>query len=170
MKRSSLVSLFSALAAISLAQPSQPEVKVEISHPQSIVAGTKFKIFVKVTFPEGWHAYAPLAPGQKPAEDDYKIRMTLSTSASEKVFAKFVSTFPKPKIDAEGVEIYEGMIEIPVEITPGKNLKSIATEIIVGYQVCSGSTCLPPRKMKVPLKIKIEPNKPAPKKKGSGKP
>lgn len=134
-----------------IAQTDIPEnlVTIKTIYPRdSVYAGDEVKITVKTTIEKGWHINS-----NKPNED-YLIPSVLKINSQDHF--KLISVkYPKAKelkfeFSDNPVSVFEreisiiGIIKVPEAIDTGK----YTFPVILNYQACNNSTCLPPSSVK----------------------
>ena len=99
----------------------------------------------------GWHIYAarpsPPAPGEDPmAAMSAGPAPTIVTSGGGGPVTRVDEPEPHERFDAgfgRVVLVHEGTVEL--------RIRSAANRLVVAFQACSGSTCLPPENADVPV-------------------
>lgn len=147
------------LSLLFLATPLSPSEGAKIEwklDPKPVIAGQPVKGTVVVTFGEGLHGY------QNPPTRDYMIPVTISTPAKGwTVSAKYPKGTPMNVAgESEPAAVYEGRIEIPVEIKGPTKAGANSIPIVIRYQLCDATACFPPETFQLKVQAKV---KPAPK-------
>jgi DsbC/DsbD-like thiol-disulfide interchange protein len=157
--RIGLIGTLGFLAFLCSAFTQAPTPKAEVSvQNKSVVAGAKFIATVKLTIPEGLHAY------QNPPSQDYMIPVSVSVKSKE--FKASPIKYPKGigrqlANDTTDTMVYEKTIEIPVTILAPKKPGSYVLKLNVEYQLCNDTDCYPPGDAPLTVKMKVTaPKKP----------
>lgn len=142
--------VFALVVAVSaFAQNDPPTVSLKL--PASAKPGEVVKGTLTVKFATGLHGY------QNPPTKDYMIPV--------KVEAEKGTTIKKieyPKGSAEKVAgendpvmVYEGEIEIPVQVVMPKKAGKTNVKLVVKYQQCNDSGCFPPSQVNAAASITV---------------
>jgi thiol:disulfide interchange protein DsbD len=131
-------------------------VKIKSNGPyDTVYAGDKFNLTIKVSIGEGWHINS-----NKP-HDDFLIPSILSIEQSDN-FSLNKIIYPKAEdIKLEfsdnplsvwtGDQVIKGVIELSKSIKPGRYMLVVS----LAYQSCNNKTCLPPNSIKDTIKIDV---------------
>lgn len=149
------------LLILKSAAPVIQDAKVEWKlDARPVVAGQPIRGTVIVTFSEGLHGY------QNPPTRDYMIPVSVSTSVKGwAVAAKYPKGTPmKVGGEEEPSAVYEGRLEIPVELKGPAKAGSVSVPIVVRYQLCNATACFAPETVEVRVQVVVKPApKPKPK-------
>jgi DsbC/DsbD-like thiol-disulfide interchange protein len=119
-----------------------PEAKATMTlDAKRLVSGGKVSGIVTLKLPDGWHAY------QNPPMKDSEIPVTLRPASGN---PSFRCDYPKgaaTKLFGEDTIVYEGSIAVPFTFETTKKPGKYAFSLIVGYQMCDDSQCLPESKV-----------------------
>lgn len=144
-------------------QPEQPDrpaeptetdatVTVEVLTPE-VNAGEKAKVVVRVEVPEGLHAYTPEVGGS------YRpLRIDLKDGPVDMLTPEFPKGEMKefPGLSSEPLSVYEGRVDIPVEVTLSKDAKGeVTATLTVETQLCTDEVCYPPNQHDVTFTLKV---------------
>ena len=117
-------------------------------------AGAEVTVTLSASIAPGWHIYSLT---QKPGGP---IAMSVTVPVGEPFVLARVVTGPKPQIQADAtldvpIELYSGTAEFPVplKLTTTSSGRVLAGRISTRYQVCSDTTCLPPRTITLPVRL-----------------
>jgi DsbC/DsbD-like thiol-disulfide interchange protein len=152
--RSLLAATLPLLATIAFAQDVVPKAELKLDKVTAI-AGSTVKGHITLTFSEGLHGY------QNPPTVDYQIPVKVSapkgTTLSKVSYPKGVDFLMAGETSPS--KVYEGRLEIPVEIKVGKKPGKTTIKLTIDYQQCNMSSCFPPSKLEVraPLTITKKP-------------
>jgi len=129
-------------------QPATFETRIA-DCPKLVKLGQKFIVQVEVTFPDGWHGYAPAA-----VEEGILTSVALAKNPN---ILSARAKMPDATTAEPNKHIYEGTIKIPVEIIlkPSFSGKSVDAKVQVTAQMCNDSSCLPPETKELPVKFTI---------------
>jgi thiol:disulfide interchange protein DsbD len=131
-------------------------VKIKsFSSQDTVYAGDKFNLTIKVSIGEGWHINS-----NKP-HDDFLIPSILSIEQSDN-FSLNKIIYPKAEdIKLEfsdnplsvwtGDQVIKGVVEVSKNINPGRYYLIVN----LSYQSCNNKTCLPPNSIKDTIKIDV---------------
>ncbi len=138
-------------------QPDQPtatdaKVTVEVLTPE-VNAGEKAKVVVRVDVPEGLHAYTPEVGGS------YRpLRIDLKDGPVDMLTPEFPKGEMKefPGLSSEPLSVYEGRVDVPVEVTLSKDAKGeVTATLTVETQLCTDEVCYPPNLHDVTFTLKV---------------
>lgn len=141
------------LAMLALAPSSgraETPPKVSLSLPKSAKVGAKVQATLTITIEEGLHLY------QNPPTKDYMIPLEI-VSASKGIVAK--PRYPKGTVRdflGEPTAMYDGTIEVPVEIIAPKKPGPLVVKLDVRYQQCTNESCYPPGSVTVSGKMTLK--------------
>lgn len=118
----------------------------------NVKAGEKVKATLSITFADGLHGY------QNPPAQDYQI--PVKVSVTEKGFTLVKVTYPKgTDFTMQGEEhpakVYEGTIQIPLELKAAAKAGSYNVNVKVDYQQCNESSCFPPSSVVAKAKLVV---------------
>ena len=118
--------------------------------PKSIKLGQKFIVKVEITFPDGWHGYAPA-----PVEEG--ILTSVELVKNPNVMSAKVK-MPDPTTAKPNEHIYEGTIVVPVEVIlkPSYAGTSVSAKLKVTAQMCDANSCLPPETKELSVKFMLD--------------
>jgi len=150
--RGFLLSLLVLVSSVAFGQSADPVAKLKMPKGQ-LVAGKTIKATLTLTFAEGLHAY------QNPPSSEFQIPLKITASKGSVIGKVY---YPKgiPMTmggDPTPAMVYEGTIEIPVEIKLGKKAGKSVVKLTIDYQQCNESTCFPPASLEVIAPIVIAP-------------
>ncbi|MER3413327.1 MAG: hypothetical protein C4341_03640 [Armatimonadota bacterium] len=159
-KKESAESSNASTSSLQPGQPGQPDqpaeadakVSVEVLTPE-VKAGAKAQVVVRVEVPEGFHAYTPEVGGSyRPLRIDLK----------EGPVDMLKPDFPKgemkqfPGLSSEPLPVYEGTVDIPVEVTLSKDAKGeVTATLTVETQLCTDAVCYQPNLHDVTFTVKV---------------
>ena len=116
--------------------------------------GAEVVVTVTAAIEPGWHIYSLT---QKPGGP---IALSISVPAGEPFVLARSVTGPKPEIQADAtldvpIELYSGAAEFPVplRLTTTSPSGVLDGRIATRFQVCSNTTCLPPRTITLPVRL-----------------
>jgi DsbC/DsbD-like thiol-disulfide interchange protein len=138
------------LAALVLAQETKPKATLKFDKPTA-VAGTTVKAKLILTFAEGLHGY------QNPPTEDYQIPVEV-TAAKGTTLGKVSYPKGKPFLmmgETKPSMVYEGTVEIPVEIKVQPRAGRQTVKVVVKYQQCTESNCFPPGQFEVTAVLNV---------------
>jgi DsbC/DsbD-like thiol-disulfide interchange protein len=123
---------------------------VTLSAEVAKVSATKIEGSITVKLPEGWHAY------QNPPKSEYENPLKVETKTPKFKLRKV--SYPmgelKPSQGGESL-VYEGDVKIPFVASLAKGFMAkkgvFSADLIVSYQICSATSCIPPTEAKVKL-------------------
>ncbi|MEZ0325375.1 MAG: protein-disulfide reductase DsbD domain-containing protein [Fimbriimonas sp.] len=143
---------FALLAAtvLSFAQDIAPKAELKLDKTTA-VAGSTVKGKIILTFADGLHGY------QNPPSDDYqiptKIEAAKGTTLLKTIYPKgepfLMSGEEKPAM------VYQGRVEIPVEIKVPAKAGKQTIKLAVNYQQCNDNSCFPPGKIELSSKLTV---------------
>lgn len=119
---------------------------------KSAPAGSVIKGTLKVTIPDGYHAY------QNPPSKDYMIPLKATMLTKDCILKEVVYPAGKDVTvtgETGSIRVYEGTVEIPVTITVPKKAGSLTIKINVSYQLCVDAECYPPDDVVALAKINV---------------
>ena len=149
MKFSSVSPLIAVLGFATLAFSTAPAPKAVFRYEPAGFKGDSTRLVVRVSIREGWHLQSDVPL------DEFLIPTTVKAKAEGLTFGKPV--FPKAKIEnieALGgkVAVFEGDIEVKIPAKRANAKVNAAalekTEVMLRYQACNSSQCLPPKEIK----------------------
>ncbi|CAN5484242.1 hypothetical protein BH11ARM1_BH11ARM1_07760 [soil metagenome] len=148
--RAFLLCLLVLASSAVFAQSAEPVAKLKMPKGP-FYAGKTIKATLIVTFAEGLHAY------QNPPTSEFQIPLKISAVKGTTIGKVF---YPKgiPMTmggDPTPAMVYEGTIEIPVEIKLSKIAGKFVAKLSVDYQQCNESTCFPPSSVAVSAPIVV---------------
>ena len=127
---------------------------VRADHVAALKTGTEVIVKVTASIAPGWHVYSLT---QKPGGP---IAMSITVPAGEPFVLARGITGPKPEIQADAtldvpIELYSGTAEFPVplKLTTTSPNSVLDGRITARFQVCSDTTCLPPRSISLPVRL-----------------
>jgi DsbC/DsbD-like thiol-disulfide interchange protein len=147
----------SSTAAPQPEQPSQPaatdaKVTVEVLTPE-VKASENARVVVRVEVPEGLHAYTPEVGGS------YRpLRIDLKDGPVDMLKPEFPKGELKqfPGLSSEPLSVYEGRVEVPVEVSLSRGVKGdVTVTLTVETQLCSDEVCYPPNQQEVTFTVKV---------------
>jgi DsbC/DsbD-like thiol-disulfide interchange protein len=150
--------LIASVAAF--AQDSAPQAELKLDKTTA-VAGSTIKGKVILTFAEGLHGY------QNPPSEDYQIPTKIEALKGTTLLK---AMYPKGEPFLMAGEktpamVYQGRIEIPVQIKVPAKAGKQTVKLAVNYQQCNESACFPPGKLDISSTLTV--TAPPKKKKGS---
>jgi thiol:disulfide interchange protein DsbD len=125
-----------------------------------VAAGDTVIVTVKARIDDGWHIYGLnnyiSADGGGPQKTEITITGTSlkllgSRIRTSKALAVFDSSFEV------NVEKFKHSAELYLPVTSSRKLPAgtYTAEIVVYYQACTSKNCLPPKEVKIPLKVEV---------------
>ncbi|MBL8047807.1 MAG: hypothetical protein JNJ45_03900 [Chthonomonas sp.] len=147
-----------AFAGMAMAQPAGPPVKVKVDLPKTISANVDFVAMVRVTLPEGWHAYGP-NPARKKGDEDFNTLLSVALTPNKAV-SRFMPGKASPAPVAgknAGEYIWEGDVAFPVTMRVKPGTKSVKLKLNVTHQICDSNTCLPPKTEVIEVLVTVKP-------------
>ena len=153
MKKLVLLGLL-AFGGFAGAQLPEATATVSVDKP-TVVAGGTFTAHISVTFPTGYHAY------QNPPTEEFEIPVKLTIGKGSKVQLVKVK-YPKGTPMAVGGEtkpsaVYTDTISIPVTLKAPAKAGSTSFALVLSYQQCNDSSCLPPASIDLSAKVTVKP-------------
>lgn len=135
-------------------QPTEADAKVTIDVlTPEVKAGEKAQVVIRVEVPEGLHAYTPEVGGS------YRpLRVDLKEGPVEMLKPEFPKGAMKefPELSSEPLPVYEGRVDIPVEVTLAKDAKGeVTVTLTVETQLCTDKVCYPPTLHDVTFTVKV---------------
>ncbi len=146
-------------AVLSAAQDIAPKAQLKLDKATA-VAGSVIKGKVLLTFAESLHGY------QNPPSESYQIPTKIEAAKGTTLLK---ALYPKGQPflmagDEKPSMVYQGKVEIPVEIRvpakPGKH----SIKLVVNYQQCDDNSCFAPGMLDIATALTVT-AAPAPKKK-----
>jgi uncharacterized protein len=151
-----LLLLFTFLLSLSaFAQEEKPRAELRLEKP-SVRAGETVRGVVVVTFAPGLHGY------QNPPSLDYQIPVKVEAEKGTTLLkAKYPTGIPfRMQGETEDSLVYEGTIEIPIEIKAPANGGKAKVELVVRYQQCDDSSCFPPGTLRITGELTVQQTQP----------
>ena len=132
---------------------------VRVPEVSALKTGTEVTVLLTATVAPGWHIYSLT---QKPGGP---IPMSITVPAGEPFVLARAIKGPKPEIQSDAtldvpIELYSGTAEFPValKLTVTGAGAVLEGRITTRYQVCSDTTCLPPRNITLPVRVELRTN------------
>ncbi|OJW54025.1 MAG: hypothetical protein BGO67_08145 [Alphaproteobacteria bacterium 41-28] len=131
-----LFCLFIFTAALSAVDKAPVELKLIAGGPQGkhVLAG------LLLTISQNWHVYAPTPKGVEAA--GFEPSITWENSENLKNAKVLWPVAHKTEVQGQPSYVYEGLILIPLELTPGEEKYPINLHLKVSFLACS-SLCVP---------------------------
>jgi DsbC/DsbD-like thiol-disulfide interchange protein len=148
----SYLALLPLLAVATAQGPDEaPTASLKFAKP-SATANATVKATLSLTFADGLHGY------QNPPAEDYQI--PVNVSVVEKGFKLVKVTYPKGSdFTMEGeqkpAKVYEGTVQIPLELKAAAKAGTYNVTIKVDYQQCNASSCFPPGSITTKAKLVV---------------
>lgn len=148
----SYLALLPLLAVATAQGPDEaPSASLKFDKP-SATAGAKVKATLSITFADGLHGY------QNPPAEDYQI--PVKVSVTEKGFTLVKATYPAGADftmagEAKPAKVYEGTIQIPLELKASAKAGTYNVNVKVDYQQCNASSCFPPSSIFAKAKLVV---------------
>ena len=141
------------------AKPQPVTAKLAESKPSTAAPGMEVTVAIELMIDKGFHTYANPSASEmaKPTE------MTLDEAGSKGMELVAVD-YPEgviKQIDSGGIEpvaVYEDRQVLKARVRVAQNIaeKELTVTLVVSYQVCTDQYCLPPAKLRVPVKILVK--------------
>lgn len=118
--------------------------------------GTTSRVTVIADIAPDWHVYSLTQPDGGPTAMTIHLRDTTS--------AKIVGAVrgPSPRVERQSafdvpVELYDGRSEftVPIRLDAPASGKTPTIRLVVTWQSCSSSICLPPRSIELPVDVGV---------------
>ena len=120
----------------------------------SLSAGATARVTLIANIAPGWHIYSLT---QKPGGP---IALMISVPPGEPFVLDGAVSGPRPAIQSDEtvgvpIELYSGVAEfsIPIKLAATSSVGAVEGRISARYQVCSDTTCLPPRNITLPVRL-----------------
>lgn len=142
------------------AEQTQRRLEKEIKPPQSYQVSSRIHLqegqntgylVVKVELQKGMHIYSLSQAGKIPP-----TKLSVAASKQFRLTGKFSPDKPAKVVAvdpvfSQRVEKHHGVVQFfaPIEIAPGVDRQTLATEVKFDGQVCGGNSCVPVRGLKV---------------------
>ena len=135
------------------------QVRLVDDKPRQVAAGTELTVEVELEIASGYHTY-----GNPSTTDSAKpTELTMDEVASKPLTLTKVDYPPGelkqlPSSGLEPVSIYEGKPRLKATLMVPKDAsgKELVATLVVAYQVCTDQFCLPPAKIRIPLKVIVK--------------
>ena len=135
------------------------QVRLVDDKPRQVAAGTDMTVEVELEIASGYHTY-----GNPSTTDSAKpTELTMDEVASKPLTLTKVDYPPGdlkqiPSSGLEPVSIYEGKQRLKATLAIPKDAsgKELVATLVVTYQVCTDQFCLPPAKIRIPLKVIVK--------------
>ena len=135
------------------------QVRLVDDKPRQVAAGTNMTVEVELEIASGYHTY-----GNPSTTDSAKpTELTMDEVASKPLTLTKVDYPPGdlkqiPSSGLEPVSIYEGKQRLKATLAIPKDAsgKELVATLVVTYQVCTDQFCLPPAKIRIPLKVIVK--------------
>jgi uncharacterized protein YyaL (SSP411 family) len=135
------------------------QVRLVDDKPRQVAAGTELTVEVELEIASGYHTY-----GNPSTTDSAKpTELTMDEVASKPLTLTKVDYPPGelkqlPSSGLEPVSIYEGKPRLKAILMVPKDAsgKEFVATLVVAYQVCTDQFCLPPAKIRIPLKVIVK--------------
>ncbi len=127
---------------MSAAQDTAPKAQLKLDKACA-VAGSTLKGKIILTFADGLHGY------QNPPSEDYQIPTKIEAAKGTTLLK---ALYPKGEPflmagEQKPAMVYQGRVEIPVEIKVPAKAGKHTIKLTVNYQQCNDSSCFPPGKI-----------------------
>ncbi|MFZ4508765.1 MAG: protein-disulfide reductase DsbD domain-containing protein [Fimbriimonas sp.] len=144
--------LLCAVASLSFAQINPPPTVKAKADKLTVAPGGVVKTTLQVTFAPDFHAY------QNPPSDKFQIPVEVRKPAAPFKLAKV--TYPKGvlKVVAGSDQpsgVYEGLTELPIELTAPAKPGKYKVKLVVAYQQCNEENCYPPSQVEVVVDVTV---------------
>ena len=120
----------------------------------SLSAGTTARVTLIAEIAPGWHIYSLT---QKPGGP---IALTISVPAGEPFVLAGAVNGPEPTVQSDAtlgvpIELYSGLAEfsVPIKFAATTLAGAVEGRVSARFQVCSDTTCLPPRSITLPVRL-----------------
>lgn len=147
--RTAVALLLSICTVFALAQDTPPKVQLKLDKATA-AAGSVVKGTVIVTFEKGLHGY------QNPPSDPSMI--PVSVVAADKTLKVLKVEYPKGVNlagSSEPVKVYEGTIQIPVQLRAPDKTGKATLKLKVNYQQCTESNCFAPNSVTASATLEV---------------
>ncbi len=136
------------------------QARLKDTQPFQAVAGRELVVELELDIAKTYHTYA----NPSASDSATPTELTLDEVESKPLVLKSVE-YPAGELKQiassglEPVSIYEGkqVLKATILIPGNATAKELTAFFVVGYQVCTDQFCLPPAKLRVPLKVIVNP-------------
>ena len=150
-----LIGMCLAMATVALAQSPDRVLFTLTKLPRTVTTGRTFDAQLLAKIDDGWHIYGlTKVPGPIPTQ------ITLPTDQPFSLSGEIVTSAPKIDYDSvfgSDVEFFEGDAEfgLPIKVDPKAVAGKRTVAVSVRYQICSATTCLPPKVVQVRAPVHV---------------
>lgn len=136
---------------VSLDIKDNSNVSAVVSFPQKMRAGKNHYIELRVTLPEGWHAYADTEHNRQ--EGNIATEMKVEMPKGFKLLGKATNSSQEDELT--GHFYLRQNFTCPTE-SKLKGQREFTVKVTLTYQICNGGSCLPPATVETTGTIKMK--------------